>query len=55
MRGVTLRGLTASGANCTLFGGWVAWNLVPLAAIDRVEVAHGRAGGLNGPDPVGDI
>lgn len=65
-QGVTLRGLTASGASRTLvladgvplndpFGGWVSWNRVPLAAIDRVEVVRGSASDLYGPDALGGV
>jgi outer membrane receptor protein involved in Fe transport len=64
--GVTLRGLSASGASRTLvladgvplndaFGGWVSWNRVPLAAIDRVEVVRGSASDLYGPDALGGV
>ena len=53
-QGVTLRGLSASGASRTLvlaggvplndaFGGWVYWGRVPQAAIERVEVVRGGA------------
>jgi outer membrane receptor protein involved in Fe transport len=57
--GVTLRGLAGSGASRTLvtadgvplndpFGGWVYWDRVPAAAIDRVEVAKGGASDAHG-------
>lgn len=60
-QGVTLRGLSASGASRTLvladdvpmndpFGGWVYWNRLPSAAIDRVEVARGGSSDLFGSD-----
>ncbi len=63
-QGVTLRGMAASGASRTAvlidgvpmtdpFGGWVQWSLVPLAAIDRVEVARGGASDLFGGDALG--
>lgn len=63
-QGVTLRGLSASGASRTLvladdvpindpFGGWVYWNRVPAAAIDRVEVARGGTSDLFGSDAMG--
>ena len=53
-QGATLRGFAASGASRALvladgvalndpFGGWVYWNRVPQAAIDRVEVVRGAA------------
>lgn len=64
--GVTLRGLSASGASRTLvladgvplndpFGGWVSWNRLPLAAVDRVEVVRGSASDLYGPDALGGV
>jgi outer membrane receptor protein involved in Fe transport len=54
-QGATLRGLAASGASRALvladgvplndpFGGWVYWNRVPQAALDRIEVVRGGAG-----------
>ena len=63
-QGVTLRGLSASGASRTLvladdvplndpFGGWVYWNRVPAAAIERVEVARGGTSDLFGSDAMG--
>jgi outer membrane cobalamin receptor len=65
-QGVTLRGVSGSGASRTLvladgvplndpFGSWVYWNRVPLAAIDRVEVVRGGAGDLYGPDALGGV
>src|SRR5687768_5466299 len=63
-QGVTLRGLSASGASRTLvmaddvplndpFGGWVYWNRVPAAAIERVEVSRGGTSDLFGSDAMG--
>lgn len=63
-QGVTLRGLAGSGASRTLvvadgvplndpFGGWVYWDRVPAAAIERVEVARGGASDLHGSDAMG--
>ena len=63
-QGVTLRGLSGSGASRTLvvadgvplndpFGGWVYWDRIPAAAIDRVEVARGGASDLHGSDAMG--
>lgn len=60
-QGVTLRGLAASGASRTLvvsdgvplndpFGGWVYWNRVPGAAIDRVDIVRGGSSDLFGSD-----
>lgn len=65
-QGVTLRGLSASGASRTLvlvdgvplndpFGGWVYWDRVPQAALDRVEVVRGGASDLYGADAVGGV
>lgn len=65
-QGVTLRGLSASGASRTLvlaggvplndpFGGWVYWGRVPQAAIDRIEVVRGGASDLYGADAVGGV
>src|SRR5205085_10951222 len=58
-QGVTLRGLSSSGAGRTLvlvdgaplndpFGSWVAWDKLPIAAIECVEVVRGAAGDLYG-------
>jgi outer membrane receptor protein involved in Fe transport len=63
-QGVTLRGLSGSGASRTAvfadglpandpFGGWVYWNRIPLAAIDRIEVARGGSSDLHGSDAMG--
>lgn len=60
-QGAGLRGLSASGASRALvladgevlndpFGGWVYWNRVPQAAIDRVEVVRGGGSDLYGAD-----
>src|SRR5581483_9999710 len=65
-QGVTLRGLSASGASRTLvlaggvplndpFGGWVYWSRVPEAAIDRIEVVRGALSDLYGADAVGGV
>jgi outer membrane receptor protein involved in Fe transport len=65
-QGVTLRGLSASGASRTLvladgvplndpFGGWVSWNRVPQVAIDRVEVVRGGSSDLYGADAAGGV
>lgn len=54
-QGAGLRGLAASGASRALvmadgipvndpFGGWVYWNRVPQAAVDRLEVVRGGSG-----------
>jgi outer membrane receptor protein involved in Fe transport len=63
-QGVTLRGMSASGASRTVvladgvplndpFGGWVYWDRVPIASIERVEVSRGGASDLLGSDAVG--
>lgn len=63
-QGVTLRGMAASGPSRTVvlldgvpltesFGGWVQWSRLPMAAIERVEVARGGASDLHGGDAVG--
>ena len=65
-QGVTLRGLSASGASRTLvlvdgaplndpFGGWIAWNRVPVASIARVEVMRGGGSDLYGADAIGGV
>jgi outer membrane receptor protein involved in Fe transport len=65
-QGVTLRGVSGSGASRTLvladglplndpFGSWVYWNRVPQAAIDRVEIVRGATGDLYGADALGGV
>jgi outer membrane receptor protein involved in Fe transport len=65
-QGVTLRGVSGSGASRTLvladgvplndpFGSWVYWNRIPQAAIERVEVVRGGAGDLYGADALGGV
>lgn len=65
-QGVTLRGVSGSGASRTLvladgvplndpFGSWVYWNRVPSAAVDRVEIVRGAAGDLYGADALGGV
>lgn len=65
-QGVTLRGVSGSGASRTLvladgvplndpFGSWVYWNRVPAAAVDRVEIVRGAAGDLYGADALGGV
>ncbi len=65
-QGVTLRGVSGSGASRTLvladglplndpFGNWVYWNRIPQAAIERVEVMRGAAGDLYGADALGGV
>ncbi len=65
-QGVTLRGISGSGASRTLvladgvplndpFGSWVYWNRIPLAAVDRVEVVRGATGDLYGAGSLGGV
>lgn len=65
-QGVTLRGVSGSGASRTLvladgvplndpFGSWVYWNRVPQAAVDRVEVVRGAIGDLYGAGALGGV
>ena len=65
-QGVTLRGVSGSGASRTLvladgvplndpFGSWVYWNRIPQAAVDRVEVLRGATGDLYGADALGGV
>jgi outer membrane receptor protein involved in Fe transport len=65
-QGVSLRGVGANGASRALvledgipindpFGGWVYWDRVPLAAIQRIEVAQGGASDLYGSDAMGGV
>lgn len=65
-QGVTLRGLSASGASRTLvvsddvplndpFGAWVYWDRVPLVALQRVDVIRGASGDIHGNDALGGV
>jgi outer membrane receptor protein involved in Fe transport len=65
-QGVTLRGVSGSGASRTLvladgvplndaFGSWVYWNRVPLAAVERVEIVRGSSGDVYGADALGGV
>jgi outer membrane cobalamin receptor len=65
-QGVTMRGLSASGASRSLvlvdgvplndaFGGWVYWDRVPQTALDRVEIVRGGTSDLYGADAVGGV
>jgi outer membrane receptor protein involved in Fe transport len=65
-QGVTMRGLSASGASRSLvlvdgvplndpFGGWIYWDRVPQTALDRVEVVRGGTGDLYGANAVGGV
>lgn len=65
-QGVTLRGMSASGASRTLvmaddiplndpFGAWVYWDRVPLVALQRVDVLRGASGDVHGNDALGGV
>ncbi len=65
-QGVTLRGVSGSGASRTLvlsdgvplndpFGSWVYWNRIPMAAVDKVEVVRGATGDLYGAGALGGV
>ena len=65
-QGVTMRGLPGNAGSRTLvlgdglplndaFGGWVYWNRIPEAAIERIEVVRGAAGDLYGGDAVSGV
>lgn len=65
-QGVTLRGVSGSGASRTLvladglplndpFGSWVYWNRLPVASLERVEVVRGAGGDLYGADALGGV
>ncbi|HET7697174.1 MAG TPA: TonB-dependent receptor [Vicinamibacterales bacterium] len=65
-QGVTLRGLSASGASRTLviaddvplndpFGMWVYWDRIPVAALQRVDVLRGSSGDVHGNDALGGV
>ncbi len=64
--GVTLRGLSASGASRGLvlldgiplndgFGGWVTWTRLPTEALDNVWVNRGAGGDTYGSDALGGV
>ena len=64
--GVTLRGLSASGASRGLvlldgvplnegFGGWVTWTRLPTDALDNVRVNRGAGGDTFGSDALGGV
>ena len=65
-QGVSLRGLGGTGPSRSLvlangiplndaFGGWVYWDKVPQAAIDRIEVQRGSGTDLYGADAVAGV
>ena len=62
-QGVSMRGLAGNAGSRTLvladglalndaFGGWVYWNRIPEAAVERIEVVRGAAGDLYGGDAI---
>ena len=65
-QGVALRGIGGSSPSRSLvladgmplndaFGGWVFWDKVPQAAIDRIEVNRGSGSDLYGADALGGV
>ena len=65
-QGVALRGVGGTSPSRSLvladgmplndaFGGWVYWDKVPQAAIDRIEVDRGSGGDLYGGDALGGV
>jgi outer membrane receptor protein involved in Fe transport len=65
-QGVSLRGVGASGASRALvladgvplndpFGGWIYWDRVPRAALERVEIVRGGASDLYGTSAMGGV
>lgn len=65
-QGVALRGVGGTSPSRSLvladgmplndaFGGWVFWDKVPQAAIDRIEVDRGSGGDLYGGDALGGV
>ena len=65
-QGVALRGIGGTSPSRSLvladgfplndaFGGWVFWDKVPQAAIDRIEVDRGSGGDLYGADALGGV
>ncbi len=65
-QGVALRGIGGTGSSRSLvladgvplndaFGGWVYWDKVPQAAIDRIEVQRGSGSDLYGADAAGGV
>ncbi len=65
-QGVALRGIGGTSPSRSLvlvdgvplndaFGGWVFWDKVPQASIDRIEVDRGSGGDLYGADALGGV
>ncbi len=65
-QGISLRGLGSTAASRTLvllqdvplndpFGGWIHWNELPPAAIQRVEIASGGGSDLYGSSAIGGV
>lgn len=65
-QGATMRGLGSAGGSRALvladgvplndpFGGWVYWNRIPQAAIDRAEVLRGASSYVYGPNATAGV
>jgi len=65
-QGVSLRGVGASGASRAAvlldgipindpFGGWVYWNQVPRASVEKVEITNGGASDIYGGGALGGV
>ncbi|MDB6093470.1 MAG: cirA 5 [Verrucomicrobia bacterium] len=65
-QGVSLRGIGPSGASRSLvlldgvplndpFGGWVAWNQLPLLSLERAEIVRGGGSGSWGNAALGGV
>lgn len=65
-QGVTMRGLSSSGASRTLvlvdgvplndaFGGWIPWSRIPQTAIERVEILAGATSDMYGTDALSGV
>ena len=65
-QGVSLRGLGASGASRAEvlldgiplndpFGGWIYWNRIPRASVERIEVFNGGSSDLYGSGALGGV
>jgi len=65
-QGVSLRGVGASGASRAAvlldgipindpFGGWIYWNQIPRASVERIEVTNGGASDMYGGGALGGV
>ena len=65
-QGVSLRGVGASGASRAAvlldgtpindpFGGWVYWNQIPRASVEKIEVTNGGASDMYGGGALGGV